>query len=286
MAIDHETGTIASGDVSIFYRRLGERNRALTPILILHGLSYCSYDWLEVAQALALHREVACMDMRGFGESGWSAKHDYSVPTMGADIVNLLDHLAWRRTVLIGHSMGGRSATFAAAKHPERVCALALIDYSPENAPAGSRRVAETVAGTPERFASLEEAMLYFKASPAEKERYQNYLQPSEGGFVVKRDPFFREQFRRTLASGERPKLGVDMWQLIGEVKCPILSVRGTRSDLYAAETMEKMKRANARLTVCEVDAGHNIGAENPHALLAVLHPFLESLEESHERTS
>ena len=70
------------------------------------------------------------------------------------------------------------------------------------------------------------------------------------------------------LAGGERPKLGVDMWQLIGEVRCPILSVRGTRSDMYAPETVAKMKAANPRLEVVEVDAGHDIAGENEAALV------------------
>ena len=59
------------------------------------------------------------------------------------------------------------------------------------------------------------------------------------------------------LAGGERPKLGVDLWQLIGELRCPVLSIRGTRSNMYAAETVAKMKAANPRLQVAEVEAGH-----------------------------
>ena len=42
------------------------------------------------------------------------------------------------RAVVFGQSMGGRSTTFAAAKNPGRVAALALIDYTPDNAPGGS----------------------------------------------------------------------------------------------------------------------------------------------------
>ena len=80
---------------------------------------------------------------------------------------------------------------------------------------------------------------------------------------------------------------GVDMWQLIGEVRCPLLSVRGKRSDMYAAETVQKMKDANPRLQVVEVDAGHDIAGENPAALIGVLRPFFAALEEkshAHQR--
>jgi pimeloyl-ACP methyl ester carboxylesterase len=276
MAIAHSTGRARSGEVSIFYRKLG--NRALTPILIVHGLSYFSWDWLEVGQVLAAEREVVAMDMRGFGDSDWSPQKDYSVPTMAQDIVNVLDHLGWKRALLAGHSMGGRSTTYVAARHPERVAGLALVDYSPENAPAGSKRVTQTVANTPDRFASVEDAMKYF--GQGNRERFENYLTPD---LKLKRDTYFRDQFRLP----ERPKLGVDMWQLIGEVRSPLLSMRGTRSDLYAAETVQKMKAANPRLQVVEVEAGHNVAGENPQGFIAALRPFLAALEEkgrAHER--
>jgi len=195
-----------------------------------------------------------------------------------ADIVRVLDHLGWPRAVLVGHSMGGRSATCAAARQPERIAGLALIDFSPDVAPAGGQRVAQSVGNTPDAFASVEEAMKYFHHS--DRERYEAYLRPVAGGYAPKRDPFFRNQFRRVLETGERPKLGVDLWQLIGEVRCPVLSMRGGRSDMYAVEAKEKMRAANARLAIVEVDAGHDIAGENLQGFLAALRPFLASLEE------
>jgi len=275
MTIAHDTGRAPSGDVSLFYRRLGKPGNL--PVLIVHGLSYFSYDWLDVAQALAVDREVVCMDMRGFGDSDWSAGKDYSVPAMGGDIVNLLDHLRWPGCALVGHSMAGRASSFVAAKNPARIAGLALIDFSPEVAPAGGRRVATIVGGTPDVFASMDEALRYFGHS--DRARYEAYLKPVAGGFILKRDTFFRDQFRRILETGERPKLGVDMWQLIAEVECPILSMRGTRSDMYTADAAAKMAKANARLEVVAIDAGHDIAGENPQGFLAAMRPFLSRLD-------
>ena len=173
----------------------------------------------------------------------------------------------------MGHSMGGRSATFVAAKHAARVAGLALIDYTPDNAPAGTKRTTELLGNTPDSFPSLEAARQYLgpKKPP---ERYVHYLK----NLRVKRDPFFRDQFRKVLAGGERPRLGVDMWQLLGEVRCPVLSVRGTRSDMYAAETAAKMKAANERLEVVEVEAGHDIAGENEAELVEVLRKWIAPL--------
>jgi pimeloyl-ACP methyl ester carboxylesterase len=83
----------------------------------------------------------------------------------------------------------------------------------------------------------------------------------------------------------ERPKLGVDMWQLLGEVRCPILSLRGARSDMYAAETVPKMQAANARLRVVEVSgAGHDIAGDNPQGLVAALSSFLKEASDEYPR--
>jgi pimeloyl-ACP methyl ester carboxylesterase len=264
-----------SGDVSLHFRKLG-KDRGLTPILVVHGLSYFSYDWLPVGEALAAEREVILMDMRGFGDSDWSPAANYSVPAMGGDIIAVLDHAHCKRAVLVGHSMGGRSVTYAAAKHPQRVEALVLVDYSPENAPAGSQRTAAAISGIPELFKTIEEAMAYFKSS--DRKRFEAYLKRVEGGYVIKRDPYFQELFK----TGQRPSQGVDMWGLIGEVRCPILSLRGTRSDMYAPGTAEKMRAANPRLRVVEVEAGHNIAGENREGFLATLRSFLSEKEKAH----
>lgn len=269
------SGNVKSGDVSLFHRKFGKAGR--TPVLLVHGLSYFSYDWIPVAQGLAADREVVAMDMRGFGDSTWSAAKDYSVPTMGQDIINLLDHLGWTHAILSGHSMAGRSTTFVAAKHPARVAGLVLVDFTPENAAAGAQRVTKIVAGTPDSFASVDEALHYF--GKTDRARFEAYLRKEKDRYQVKRDPYFRDQFRKVLETGERPKLGVDMWQLIGEVRCPMLSLRGARSDMYAPESAAKLKAANQRLSVVEVDAGHDIGGENPQGYLAAVRPFIVALE-------
>lgn len=279
MSVAHQTGSCTSGDVTIFYRRLGMPGR--TPLVFVHGLSYFSYDWLPVASALGKQRECVALDMRGFGDSGSSPREDYSVPAMARDITAVLDSLGWTRAVLVGHSMGGRSTAYLAAKEPQRIAGVVLVDYSPENAPAGSKRVAQSVAGVPDVFATVEDAMWYFDAGCEKRARFVAYLKPVLNGFVIKRDPYFREQFRRTLATGERPKLGVDMWQVLADIRCPTLVVRASRSDLFAPETVQKVRAANPRFTVLEVDSAHDVAGDNPAALIGAMEPFLAKLEET-----
>ncbi len=269
---EHRTGTCPSGDVTIHYRRFGAPGA--TPILIVHGLSYFSYDWIGIAAALCGDREVVAMDMRGFGDSTWSPAGKYGLDDFAGDMRALLDHLGWPAAVVMGHSMGGRNSTYFAAGHPERVEKLVLVDSSPVNAPAGGRRVMNVVADVPDAFADVDAALEYFGQDPhsprdsSVRARMENYLRPVEGGFAIKRDPVFREKFRRQRETGEREPLGANMWERLGAVRCPILVVRGTRSDMFAEETVPRVKDANANVTLVELDTAHNVGGEDPDGLV------------------
>jgi esterase len=275
----HATGSVPSGDVRIFFRAFGKAGK--TPLLLVHGLSYFSYDWIEIAAALAQDREVVAMDMRGFGDSTWSPSKDYAVPTFAQDMITLLDHLRWPRSVLIGHSMGGRNATYCAAEHPDRAAALVLVDYTPENARAGSQRTARTVAGVPDKFATIDAALAYFGADADSPQggkvraRIEAYLKPAEGGYIIKRDTVFRDRFRKAIETGQPAPAGVDMWAALSRVRCPILGIRGTRSDMFAADTVERVKAANSRLHLVEVDSGHNVPGEQPEGLFREVRAFL-----------
>jgi pimeloyl-ACP methyl ester carboxylesterase len=280
---NHTTGKFQSGDVGIFYRLFGQNQpNAGTPLVIVHGLSFFSYDWIEPASALSTDRQVAVIDMRGFGDSDWPG--NYTVPAVAGDIVALLDHLGWKRAILLGHSMGGRHCTYCASENPERIAGLVLVDWSPENAPAGNKRVAEHVATTPETFPSVDEAMLFYKIDPASakgklaRPRFEAYLKQVPDGFAIKRDLHFRNQFKRMIEIGERPKLGVDMWVALSRVACPILVIRGARSDMFAAETIPKVKEANARVHLIELNTGHNVAGDDLEGLVREPRGFFKTL--------
>lgn len=294
---DHRTGTVESGDVTIFYRHFGRPGSDAshsgspgsdsgrgTPTIILHGQSYFSYDWIGIADELArdsdVGREIVAMDMRGFGGSGWSPSRAYKVQDFAADVLAVADSLGWNRFVLAGHSMGGRNATYTASAHPDRVEKLILIDYSPTNAKAGSMRVMNQSVDMPESFSGLDEALRYFGLDPAtvdagKRARYDAYLGTFDGNYTVSRDPYFREVFRKTRDEGIKPDHGADLWACLGRVSCPILAVRGRQSDMFAPETAEKVRASNADVTLVEVEGGHNIPGDNPAGLIAALRPFL-----------
>lgn len=273
----HQETDVTSKDVTIHVRRFGAPGA--TPILIVHGLSYFSYDWIGVATALSNDREVAAIDMRGFGDSSWSPSQDYGLEAFAGDISAVMDAFGWNKVILAGHSMGGRNSTYFAARNPGKVEKLVLVDYSPVNAKEGGQRVARTVAGVPDAFPDVDAALNYFgkdSADPKVRARMEAYLRPIEGGFAIKRDTFFRDRFKHQLETGEKPKLGADMWEELARVSSPILVVRGTRSDMFARETADKVATVNSRLSLVEVDAGHDVGGDVPDALVKHIKNFLD----------
>ncbi len=96
-------------------------------IVCLHGLSANCRWWDTVASGLAPQHRVLAPDLRGRGRSDKPAT-GYSLAHHGRDIVALLDDLSLDRVVLMGHSLGAFIATAFAARYPERVERVILVD--------------------------------------------------------------------------------------------------------------------------------------------------------------
>jgi esterase len=273
------TGTVRSGDVDIFYRRFGQPGR--TPVLIVHGLSYFSYDWIKPASALATDREIVAIDMRGFGNSTWSPARDYKLETLSADVVNFLDAFGWRQAVLVGHSFGGRVCLATAGWHPERVAALALVDFAPDIAAAGRRHTAERIGGQPDVFASVDDALAYHGHDdvPAQsplRTRYEAFLKPVQGGYQLRRDLAFRDNFKKALDTGQSAPVPAFLWTMLSGLEIPALVVRGAQSDMLDAPTLDKARQANPRVTGIELAGGHDLAGDNPDGLAKALRAFLD----------
>jgi pimeloyl-ACP methyl ester carboxylesterase len=99
------------------------------PLLILHGLFGSGRNWTSIARKLAETRRVLAVDLRNHGASPWDPAMDY--PTMAADVLELIEEKALDRPVVLGHSMGGKTAMAAALAAPRAVGALIVADIAP-----------------------------------------------------------------------------------------------------------------------------------------------------------
>ena len=283
-AREHVTGSARSGDVDLFYRRFGRPGR--TPVLIVHGLSYFSYDWIGPASRIAADREVVAMDMRGFGNSGCSPTRDYKLDTLSADVICLLDHLGWRKAVLMGHSFGGRVCLATAGWRAERVAGLILVDFAPDIAPEGRRHTAERIGLQPDVFASVDEALAYHghndvPAAAPLRLRYEAFLKKVDAGYVLRRDLAFRDNFKKALDTGQSQPVPAFLWPMLQELKVPALVIRGSESDMFASETLPKVRAVNPRATAIEIQGSHDLAHDNPDGLVTAVRTFLEHNEDA-----
>jgi len=276
VADNRGTGTVCSGDVDIYFRRFGAKNR--TPILIVHGLSYFSYDWIGPASALAHDREVVAIDMRGFGESGWSAARDYKLETLSGDVLRVMDAMNWPRALVLGHSFGGRVALATAGWHPDRVAGLVLVDFAPDIAAAGRRATAERIGRQPDVFASVDEAMIYHEEdnTPAIRARYEAFLKPVNGGVQLRRDLHYRDNFKKALESGQSAPVPAFLWPMLTELKVPALVIRGSESNMFDAATLDKVRQVAPKAAAIELRGGHHLAGDNPDGLVQAITRFLD----------
>ena len=101
------------------------------PLLILHGFLGMSDNWKTLGNQFAeAGYEVHLIDQRNHGRSPHSEKFDYSV--LAKDIKEYCDSHDIENCALLGHSMGGKTAMFAACLFPQIVDKLIVVDIAPK----------------------------------------------------------------------------------------------------------------------------------------------------------
>lgn len=98
------------------------------PVVMLHGLAESGEAFRRWVPHFADRHRVVRPDLRGFGDSTpMAADHRYRFDRLGEDTLRLLDALRLERVFLIGGKIGGAIALQLAARHPDRVLAVAGI---------------------------------------------------------------------------------------------------------------------------------------------------------------
>jgi len=248
------------------------------PLVLLHGLRGHAHSWDDVAAALAARYRVIAVDQRGRGASDWAPGGDYSMEAFAADIEGLCAALELRTVALVGHSMGGRNGILFAAQHPERVSAFVLVDVGPIVDPGGAARIRDEIIRSPERFASLEDAIVQAReanplaAADVIRRRLVHQTMPHpQGGMTWRYDPVIREQVRSNTRATPP-----DLWKMWQSVRCPVLVVRGSETDVLTPGILERMKALQPACDVAEIPrAGHMVFEDNPAAFIRIARAWL-----------
>ncbi|MCA9912174.1 MAG: 2-succinyl-6-hydroxy-2,4-cyclohexadiene-1-carboxylate synthase [Anaerolineae bacterium] len=100
-------------------------------LVLCHGFTGSSQNWLPLLPALSQDRRVIALDLPGHGETKVLSGEDYTISAAIESLLRLLDHLALAQIDLLGYSMGGRFALSFACAHPGRIRRLVLESASP-----------------------------------------------------------------------------------------------------------------------------------------------------------
>jgi pimeloyl-ACP methyl ester carboxylesterase len=100
------------------------------PLLLLHGFSGSSQDWMASATEWGTQFQLIVPDLRGHGRSS-SLSKPFRHEEASTDMLALLDHLGIAACKGVGVSGGGNVLLHMATKQPERVKAMVLVSATP-----------------------------------------------------------------------------------------------------------------------------------------------------------
>lgn len=118
------TTTCEANGITQSYTRTGPGKPT---IILLHGLTANGVCWAPVARALQNDYDLIMVDARGHGRS-MRPDFGYRYTDLANDVIGLINRLKIPAPILVGHSMGGMTATVVANLSPKILHGLVLAD--------------------------------------------------------------------------------------------------------------------------------------------------------------
>lgn len=256
-----------------------------TPILALHG-------WLDNAASFAtlapelVGRPVVALDFPGHGHSDHIPPGGLYHFIDGVFVIHeIISALGWPSYILLGHSMGGATASLYATYARESLRALILIEgLGPLAAPATETHARfikhldmRAMLGTKElpRYRSIDDAVRARTIATGIqgaviRSVVERGLKDWEGGFTWRSDP------RLTIPSPTR--LTEDQIEnLFGNLRVPTLHVTATKGIVTDKGPFPTPHREAwvQNLTAAQLEGGHHVHLERPREVAALMREFL-----------
>jgi pimeloyl-ACP methyl ester carboxylesterase len=214
-------------------------------LLLVHGgRDHCrSWDW--VAERLRDRWHVIAPDLRGHGDSQWSAEGTYPIGNLVYDLAQLIHQLDADPVTIVAHSLGGNVAIRFTGLYPAKVRRLVAIEgLRPSPAQQAERALvpmAERLRGwiadkraaagrLPRRYASLDDAYrrmrdenAYLSEAQARHLTIHGVNRNEDGTWSWKFDPHLNVWPVEDLPQAELEAL----W---GAITCPTLLLYGADS--------------------------------------------------------
>jgi pimeloyl-ACP methyl ester carboxylesterase len=250
---------------------------ALPTAVFLHGAQNDHSVWILQTRYFAHHGfNVLAIDLPGHGRSKGRAME--SVEQMAAWLLALLDAAGVPSAVLIGHSMGSLIALEASHMAPPRVSHLALLGTT------CPMKVSDTLLDTSrnDEQRAIDMVNIWSHSSIAQKPSSPGPGFYTMGGArrlmqrmsEINPEQLFYTDFRACNAY-------VNGMVAAAAVRCPVLFIFGSKDAMTPPRGTKALTAAIAHGKVVQVDAGHQLMAEQPDAVLDALFAFAGARPES-----
>lgn len=253
--------------VELNYKVMGEGQ----DLIILHGLFGSLDNWMSLAKQWSNEYKVWLIDQRNHGKSPHS--EDFSYLHMAKDLEHFIEQNKIEEPIILGHSMGGKTAMEFAVNFPARVKKLIVVDIAPVKYQVHHYTILEALNSIkPDQLKSRNQAdELLSKLIPEFGIRQfllKNLDRNSDGGY----------QWKFNLQTLEREIVPISEWSISdGSYDGPSLFVKGESSDYiqshYASEIVGKFP--NYELEEVQ-GAGHWIHAEQPEIFFELVSGFMK----------
>jgi pimeloyl-ACP methyl ester carboxylesterase len=258
------TGLCKASDATIHYARTGG---ASPPVILLHGLTGNGACWRPLARSLESGFDVVMPDARGHDQSS-TPPCGYSYADHASDVVGLIRKLGLHSPALLGHSMGGMTATVVASQLGDAVSGLILADPS-FLSPERQREVHASDV--------VEQHRRLLNQSRDELIADLRNRHPSRSGEIVELLAEARLHTRLHAFDVLRPP-NPDYRQLMSAVHAPILLVIGDKP-VVSIDTARELQDLNPRVRIEQIaGAGHGLPYDQPEQFASVVRSFLGSL--------
>jgi pimeloyl-ACP methyl ester carboxylesterase len=236
----------------------------------LHGLAGHAEEWAETASWLSERFRVVAVEQRGHGRSERSPA-DVTPEAFVADVELWIERLGLAPAVVVGQSFGGLIALLLAARRPNLVRGLVVVEASPAADPVAPATAGRWLASWPAPFASRHDAVSYFGGDSVSSRAWAGGLEQRDGGLW----PAFERDVLLAALTAASERSWWDDWR---RIRCPALIVHGERGELRDA-TGRMMEELAGTRTVEIADAGHDLHLEQPVRWREALEAFLDALD-------
>jgi pimeloyl-ACP methyl ester carboxylesterase len=254
------------------------------PVRLLHGGGQTRHAWGSAATAFAAAgRRAYSIDLRGHGNSDWSADGTYGLDRFAADVETVSLGL-YARPALIGASLGGLAALVAVgeSEHPVAT-ALVLVDVTPRVETAGREKIGAFMRSGMRGFESLDEAAdtiaayLPHRPRPTDLSGLRKNLRlRGDGRWYWHWDPRFIANLEGV--DGQEGEVRHDrLCDAARNVQIPTLLVRGRMSDIVSDEGIRELLTLIPHLEVADVaGAGHMVAGDKNDAFNQAVIEFID----------